>query len=59
LNYRKLLLFLGAIVFFISSAHAQDARLAAAEQQIEKRIAGSHADVAFALRTLDSKTEWF
>jgi len=38
---------------------AQDPRLIAATQQIEKRIADSHADVAIAFRTLDGRTELF
>jgi beta-lactamase class A len=40
-------------------AHAQDARFAAASQQIQKRIAESHAEVAVAFRTLDGKSEYF
>jgi beta-lactamase class A len=38
---------------------AQDAQLAAAIQQAEKRIADSHADVGIAFRTLDGRSEWF
>jgi len=38
---------------------AQDPQLTAATQQIEKRIADSHADVAIAFRTLDGRTELF
>jgi len=41
------------------SSFAQDAKLSAATQQIEKRIADSHADVAVAFRALDAKIEWF
>lgn len=40
-------------------ANAQDAKLASAAQQIEKRIAESHAEVAVAFRTLDGKSEYF
>jgi beta-lactamase class A len=36
-----------------------DRKLAAAEQQIEARIAKSRADVAIAFRTLDGKAQWF
>src|SRR6266481_3450053 len=39
-------------------APAQDAKLAAASQQIQKRIADSHAEVAVAFRTLDAKSEY-
>lgn len=46
------------VLLFLSTAHAQDPKLAAATQQIEKRIAESHADVAIALRALDGQTEW-
>jgi len=38
---------------------AQEPKLLAAEQQVEKRIAESGADVAVAFRTLDGKAEWF
>jgi beta-lactamase class A len=37
----------------------QDAKLAAASQQIEKRIAESHAEVGLAFRTLDGKSEYY
>src|SRR5258708_610912 len=40
-------------------ARPQEAKLAAAAQQIEKRIAASHAEVAVAFRTLDAKSEYF
>jgi beta-lactamase class A len=40
-------------------ANPQDAKLAAASQQIEKRIADSHAEVGLAFRTLDGKSEYF
>jgi beta-lactamase class A len=56
---RKFLLLLTLVPFLSSSSAAQSSKLAAAEQQIEKRIADSHADVAVAFRTLDGKTEWF
>jgi beta-lactamase class A len=36
----------------------QDAKLAAAQQQVEDLIRKSGADVAIAFRTLDGKTEW-
>lgn len=38
---------------------AQDAKLAAAVQQAEKRIGNSQAEVGVAFRTLDGKAEWF
>lgn len=38
---------------------AQDAKLAAAVQQAEKRIGDSQAEVGVAFRTLDGKAEWF
>lgn len=37
---------------------AQDAKLAAAIRQAEKRIADSHADVGVAFRTLDGQAYW-
>ena len=37
---------------------AQEPKLVLAQQQIEKRIADSHAEVAVAFRSLDGKTEW-
>src|ERR1700756_5050428 len=40
-------------------APAQDAKLAAATQQIERRIAASHAEVAIAFRTLDAESGYF
>lgn len=36
----------------------QQTRLAEASQQVEKRIAESHADVGVVFRTLDGKSEW-
>ena len=47
-----------SLSFVVLSSSAQDARLAQATRQIEKRIAASHADVAVAFRTLDGKSEW-
>jgi len=49
------------MVLFLSAfpSRAQSPQLLAAEQQIEKRIADSHADVGIAFRTLDGKSEWF
>ncbi len=41
------------------SAYAQDSLITAASQQIQKRIASSHAEVAVAFRTLDAKSEYF
>ncbi len=56
---RKFLFLLGIIPFLAASSFAQSPNLAAAEQQIQKRIADSRADVAIAFRTLNGKTEWF
>lgn len=50
---------LGCLLIGVTSCSAQDAKLAAAQQQIEKRIADSHADVGVAFETLDGKTHWF
>jgi beta-lactamase class A len=52
---------LSAIAIFLGGrvSSAQDAKLTAVQQQIQKRIADSHADVAVAFRTLDGKAEWF
>jgi beta-lactamase class A len=50
----------GLAVFLCGApAIAQDVRLTAASQQIQKRIAESHAEVAVAFRTLDGKSEYF
>jgi beta-lactamase class A len=50
----------GLVVLICSApANAQDAKLAAASQQIEKRIAESHAEVGLAFHTLDGKSEYF
>jgi beta-lactamase class A len=43
----------------VCGAFGQGAKLAAAIQQAEKRVADSHADVGVAFRTLDGKAEWF
>jgi len=48
-----------AAVLLGTSTPAQDAKLAAASQQIQTRIAASHAEVAVAFRTLDAKSELF
>ncbi len=56
---RKFLFHLSLVPYFAASSPAQSPNLAAAEQQIEKRISDSHADVGVAFRTLDGKTEWF
>jgi len=48
-----------ACLWIIGGVSAQDAKLAAAIQQAEKRIADSHAEVGIAFRTLDGKSEWF
>jgi beta-lactamase class A len=56
---RKLLSLLAALLFLAASSFAQSPNLSGATQQIQKRIADSHADVAIAFRTLDGKTEWF
>jgi beta-lactamase class A len=42
----------------VAFCSAQDPKLLAAQVQIEKRIADSHADVAVFFRALDGKTEW-
>jgi beta-lactamase class A len=42
----------------VCGVFGQDAKLAAAIQQAEKRIADSHADVGVAFRTRDGKAEW-
>jgi beta-lactamase class A len=46
--------------FFLGPpTYGQDAKLAAAAQQIQTHIAASHAEVAVAFRTLDGKSELF
>lgn len=47
-----------AVSLCAAPTRPQDIQLAAA-QQIEKRIAESHAEVAVAFRTLDAKSEYF
>jgi beta-lactamase class A len=44
---------------FVGAAHGQDVKLAAAEIQIEKRVAESHADVGIAFYTLEGESEYF
>jgi beta-lactamase class A len=45
--------------FGACAAHAhQDLKLALPQEQIEKRIGESHADVSVYFRTLDGQTEW-
>ena len=56
---RKFLFLLSLIAFLAAPSFAQSLNLAAAEQQIQRHVAGSHADVGIAFRTLDGKTEWF
>jgi len=56
---RQLASLLAALLFLAAPCVAQSSSLSAATQQIQKRIADSHADVAVAYRTLDGKTEWF
>jgi beta-lactamase class A len=51
--------FASTAFLFCISARPQDAKLSAATQQIEKRIATSHAEVAVAFRTFDAKSEYF
>src|SRR3984893_4301056 len=48
-----------AVSFCDPPTYAQDAKLAAAIPQIQKRIAESNAEVAVAFRTLDAKSELF
>ena len=56
---RQLICLLSLIVSLAAPSFPQSPNLAAAEQQIQKHIADSHADVGVAFRTLDGKTEWF
>jgi len=51
--------FASTAFLFCIPARPQDAKLAAATQQIEKRIAASHAEVAVAFRMLDGSHEYF
>jgi len=48
-----------ACLWIVGVACAQDAKLAAAIQQAEKRIADSHAEVGIAFCALDGKWQWF
>jgi beta-lactamase class A len=59
MNCRKAFVVLICLSSFAGIAYAQDPKLAAAQTQVEKRIADSHADVAIALRTLDGKSSYF
>lgn len=56
---RQLIFLLSLIASPVAPSFAQSPNLAAAEQQIQRHIADSHADVGVAFRTLDGKTEWF
>ena len=56
---RQLIILLSVIALVAAPSFAQSPGLVAAEEQIQKRIADSHADVGVAFRTLDGKTEWF
>jgi beta-lactamase class A len=56
---RQLIFLLSLIASLAAPSFAQSPNLAAAEQQIQKHIADSRADVGVAFRTLDGKTEWF
>jgi beta-lactamase class A len=54
-----MLLVVSSLFFLAISSYSQDAKLAGAQAQIEKRIAESHADVGIAFRMLDGKSEYF
>jgi beta-lactamase class A len=56
---RQFLSLFAAVFFLAAPSFPQSPNLALAEQQIQKRIADSHADVGIAFRTVDGKTEWF
>ena len=56
---RQLIFLLFVIALVAAPSFAQSPGLIAMEEQIQKRIADSHADVGVAFRTLDGKTEWF
>jgi beta-lactamase class A len=56
---RQLIFLLFVIALVAAPSFAQSPGLIAIEEQIQKRIADSHADVGVAFRTLDGKTEWF
>lgn len=49
----------GVSLFLVSTARAQNPKLAAAAQTIEQRIRASGAEVGVAFRTLDGKDEWY
>ena len=55
---RQLIFLIFAIALVATHSFAQSPGLVAVEEQIQKRIADSHADVGVAFRTLDGKTEW-
>jgi beta-lactamase class A len=48
-----------SLLFVAIPNYSQDAKLAGAQAQIEKRIAESHANVGIAFHTLDGKSEYF
>jgi beta-lactamase class A len=54
-----MLVLVSSLFFLAISSYSQDAKLAGAQAQIEKRIAESHADVGIAFRMLDGKSEYF
>jgi beta-lactamase class A len=57
---RSLILSLAFCLFISASPlHAQTPNLSSASQQIENRIAVSHADVAVYFQALDGKAEWW
>lgn len=47
------------LMFAPTFVWAQNIPFSAVQQQIEKRISDSHADVGIAFRTLDGKAEWY
>ena len=49
---------LAYLLFVAVRCPAQEPQLTVVQQQIEKRIADSHAEVAVAFRALDGKSEW-
>jgi beta-lactamase class A len=59
MRFRIVAAFALATFHFSIPAPAQDAKLAAATEQLETRIAASHAEVAIAFRTIDAKSEYF
>jgi beta-lactamase class A len=48
-----------SLLFVAIPNYSQDAKLAGAQAQIERRIAESHANVGIAFHTLDGKSEYF